>query len=679
MSLSSHETEQCCICLRSLLTAGLGRQGLPCGHVMHEQCIAEMRRHGGSERCPLCRQAHDELTSVQTMYDKALLLYLRKDYHNIVRLLRETLDVHPEHAFGNHLLGKCYRFGYGIEKDDQSAMECFDVARRCGNVNAALLLGQIHYDRGDLHKAQKLFEEVWHTGDGAGALNLGEIYKKQGDIRLAQHFFEEAWRWNSDVQVEQSARIRALAAFKLGFCYNYFADLHKSQQFFEEALRWNSDTLVEESTKLRAAAALNLGNIHQTRGDMRKAEEFWGIARRSGNVEGFGKNPILKNNALPSINVGDRVQIHSLSSAQGLGLNGLIGTVVKNQRSSGRRGVKLEGHAELKSIHEKNLIRLLPEGQPHIFDQPNLPFVGSSSCSDSNGVGGGSAMMPSLQFVAGDLVSIRNLASTAGRLLNGLSGAVVSFDKHTSRYGVDIPGVGLKSIKSENLALVQQTPASPGQVNQTMQEVIEEIVAQPAMQAGIHEAMSADTPNAVNAQVSAALLESSAVADGPRVTILKFSRRPAALRELLHQAPELAACRDALIQRGLAVELASGAKVFVAWQHYEAVMEALRLEGCKLHADIVIADMAMEAKILQVIQQLRGRDQVHLKDMRTMPLAFPEAVAHSEFHIEVYRTFISIRIPSSMRSDSQAEGVHTVSTTDMDRRKGSNPRSYKDK
>merc|ERR1719491_378520 len=101
---------------------------------------------------------------------------------------------------------------------------------------------------------------------------------------------------------------------------------------------------------------------------------------------------------------------------------------------------------------------------------------------------------------------------------------------------------------------------------------------------------------------------------------LKFSRRPAALRELLHRAPELAACRAALIQHGLAVELQSGAKVFVAWQHYEAVMEALHLEGCKLHADIVIVDMALEATVLQVVQQLRGRDQVHVRDTRIMPL-----------------------------------------------------------
>ena len=66
------------------------------------------------------------------------------------------------------------------------------------------------------------------------------------------------------------------------------------------------------------------------------------------------------------------------------------------------------------------------------------------------------------------------------------------------------------------------------------------------------------------------------------------------MRELLHHAPEFVACRDALIQHGLSVELPSDDKVFVAWQLYDAVMEALHLAGCNFHADSVIVDRALE-------------------------------------------------------------------------------------
>ena len=45
------------ICLGSLDT-GIGRQLLPCGHVMHEFCTNGLRKKGASGRCPLCRRTH---------------------------------------------------------------------------------------------------------------------------------------------------------------------------------------------------------------------------------------------------------------------------------------------------------------------------------------------------------------------------------------------------------------------------------------------------------------------------------------------------------------------------------------------------------------------------------------------------------------------------------------------
>ena len=40
----------CCICLERLAATGLGRQTLPCGHTLHEQCIIDMARRGASGR-----------------------------------------------------------------------------------------------------------------------------------------------------------------------------------------------------------------------------------------------------------------------------------------------------------------------------------------------------------------------------------------------------------------------------------------------------------------------------------------------------------------------------------------------------------------------------------------------------------------------------------------------------
>lgn len=177
----------------------------------------------------------------------------------------------------------------------------------------------------------------------------------------------------------------------------------------------------------------------------------------------------------------------------------------------------------------------------------------------------------------------------------------------------------------------------------------------------------------MNAQVSAALSQTVSAREGPRVWLLKLSRRPAALRELLLQASELAECRDAMDQHGFACELSSGAKAFVDVELYEATLEAIRLAGWTLHPNHIIVTEALEPVVHQVLRQLRGREHVHLKDTRPVPLAFPDTVAKSEYRIEVTRTFIHVILPSSMRSESQA-GVRTVSSTDANPKKGGNPR-----
>merc|ERR1711971_305358 len=61
------------------------------------------------------------------------------------------------------------------------------------------------------------------------------------------------------------------------------------------------------------------------------------------------------------------------------------------------------------------------------------------------------------QIKIGDSARIHRLSSAAGQLLNGRIGRVVSHDRQANRYGIEIDGnVGLKSIKEENLELVNE-------------------------------------------------------------------------------------------------------------------------------------------------------------------------------------------------------------------------------
>ena len=87
----------CAICLESLASQGSECQTLDCEHVFHERCVVEMRRHGASSQCPLCRTWSAELTSDQELMDTAVFRYLRGDHQDAFRLFNEILDVDVDH------------------------------------------------------------------------------------------------------------------------------------------------------------------------------------------------------------------------------------------------------------------------------------------------------------------------------------------------------------------------------------------------------------------------------------------------------------------------------------------------------------------------------------------------------------------------------------------------------
>jgi len=525
------DAERCCICLESLETPGFRCQRLPCSHTMHEQCINALRRHGATQRCPLCREDHEDLTPVEVLYNKARLHAYRKAYTTCIHICHELLDVDPQHVNANNLLCYCYkRLAFNLlYKNRGDLLEAEALALeswRRGCMDAANFLGCHYVKRGDLPRAQTFYEEARHHGIAGAANNLGYVHQQQGDLERARELYEEAWRGGS-----------ATAASNLGYMFLGRGDLQQAEKFFEEGQRGGYKH-----------AALGLDALRETRNRMTECEE---------------------------ISVGLR------SVAQ----------QVEESKTSARGECGQPSRKELASV-----------------DQASASSLARSSSASSGGI---------------------------GRMHN---------------------------------------PQAPELVQtQQPESVIEDILAQGAMEEDARVTASAQTAAAVDAQVSAALMQSSSASDGLRVCMLRFRRRPDVLREALLRAPELAERRDALEQRGFAVELPSGAKVFVDPEQYEATMEALRLADCRLYSNHVIVDAVLEPAVLRVVRQISFRQKLYLRDSHVVPLAFPEQVLQPKHLIEVYRTFINVRLPNTMQSESEV-GVRTVSTTDADPRNGDNHR-----
>ena len=293
---------QCCICLNSLDTEGLGRRWLPCGHAMHELCVTELRRHVASGRCPLCRASHADLTPVQVLMDRAAVHYRRKEFEEAVNLWTEVLSVEPSNASAAINLGSSYSDGQGVPRDLARGMELFEEARRGGDTKAAFSLGVLYEQQGDLRKARDLYEEARRGGYAKASYNLGLLYHQQGDLRKARELFEEARRGGV------------------------------------------------------AKAAGALGALYQQQGDLRKARELWEEARRGGDAEAADALTIMQSSG--AFSHGDSVKIHGLCSPTGRLLNGQVGTIVNFDHRTSRYGVKVAGSDQPMAIQGKNLAKV---------------------------------------------------------------------------------------------------------------------------------------------------------------------------------------------------------------------------------------------------------------------------------------------------------------------------------
>ncbi len=485
---------QCCICLNSLDTEGLGRRWLPCGHAMHELCVTELRRHVASGRCPLCRASHADLTPVQVLMDRAAVHYRRKEFEEAVNLWTEVLSVEPSNASAAVNLGSSYSDGQGVPRDLARGMELFEEARRGGDTKAAFSLGVLYEQQGDLRKARDLYEEARRGGYAKASYNLGLLYHQQGDLRKARDLYEEARRGGL-----------AEAACALGVLYRRQGDLRKARELFEEARRGGfaeaacalgvlyqrqgdlrkATELFEEARRGGVAkAALNLGVLYEQQGDLRKAREFWEEARRGGDAEAASALGALDQqqgdlrkardlyeegrrggDAKAAFVLGflDQEQ-GDLRKARDLYEEARRGGVAQAALNLGvlyRRQGDLRKARELFEEARRGGVAKAAGALGALYQQQGDLRKARELWEEARRGGDAEAadaltiMQSSGAFSHGDSVKIHGLCSPTGRLLNGQVGTIVNFDHRTSRYGVKVAGSDQPmAIQGKNLAKV---------------------------------------------------------------------------------------------------------------------------------------------------------------------------------------------------------------------------------
>lgn len=123
--LASELGGTCAICLQILSEAGCCKLQ-PCKHVFHEHCILGMRRYGSSDRCPLCREISKDLTTAEQLYEKGLMLFVRKSYKEAEHVFKEVIyEIDPNHEKSLELLATIL----SLKRKEEEASEMFDALR----------------------------------------------------------------------------------------------------------------------------------------------------------------------------------------------------------------------------------------------------------------------------------------------------------------------------------------------------------------------------------------------------------------------------------------------------------------------------------------------------------------------------------------------------------------------
>merc|ERR1712032_905365 len=164
-----------------------------------------------------------------------------------------------------------------------------------------------------------------------------------------------------------------------------------------------------------------------------------------------------------------------------------------------------------------------------------------------------------------------------------------------------------------------------------------------ALEASVEEADARAAT--VNGPLSSAILQSRLVPD--LVVILAVDRTFQALRAALLEGDELAHVRHELEKHGHLVELPTGAKLFVRPEQYTAVVSAV--QDLDLKPRHIIASQELEDLVTKVINTVKRTTVKRRRVAVTQPVYC--RWMHTEVTVEVRRTFITLAVPSSLRSE----------------------------
>ena len=120
----------------------------------------------------------------------------KKAFDEFVKIEKETNGYH----YAQYMIGDCYDYAYGTEKDDTKAFEWYSKSMKQGNSAATNNLGFCYYKgkgvEQDLIKGFSLFEQSAHSGHSTGMFSVGICFEEGAgvvkDVNKAKEWYVKA-------------------------------------------------------------------------------------------------------------------------------------------------------------------------------------------------------------------------------------------------------------------------------------------------------------------------------------------------------------------------------------------------------------------------------------------------------------------------------------------------------
>ena len=129
------EGDECPVCLETLVLNDTIQ--LPCKHLICNECLQQLHRHGVNQLCPLCRAKLP--CGCDTLFSEAATLWTRahrgkgdrdSQFRQAVGLFQRVMELDSSHAGAIGLLGRCYQDGLGLELCKRRALGLLEKAMK---------------------------------------------------------------------------------------------------------------------------------------------------------------------------------------------------------------------------------------------------------------------------------------------------------------------------------------------------------------------------------------------------------------------------------------------------------------------------------------------------------------------------------------------------------------------